>query len=390
MKKQLYFLILIFCLCFPFTSEGMTLPSGTEEICEEAFENCTTIEEVQIPEGTVRIEDSAFRGCSSLKKAALPSSLESMGTGCFSDCAEALYITVPADCPAAEWARTSGFDYTADTVCRALIIGQTYSGTSNELYGTANDARAMNFCLSQMNTRKYRKTMKTNLTSQEILNVISTTFGDAGEDDISLFFYSGHGGTGGELVGKNLDMITPTQLRNALDNIPGRKIIIVDACYSGNLIENTRTKSVLSVSANDQTSGADVSEEDPAADLFAQNFTQSFTSAFMRRRRSAFGGTDQYYVMTAAAADQTSEEDSIYSGGYSRIMGFFTYSLCFGCGWDGVANAATEMAADVNEDGAVTWAEAFEYTTASVLQFTDGQQAVVYPQNCTAFAPFRP
>ena len=375
MHKYKFILFPVLCLCFPFTAAGMTLPAGTEEVCEGAFENCSSIEEVLIPEGTVRVNDSAFSGCSSLKKVTLPASLENIGNDCFDGCAEALCFSVPADCPAAQWVRSSGFDYSADTVCRALIIGQTYSGTVDALYGTANDARAMRFCLSQMKNRHYEIDMSINLSAQGILDAISSSFEEAGEDDISLFFYSGHGDIGGKLVGNDLEMITPSQLRAALDRIPGRKIIIVDACYSGSLIEDVGAGSSLSVSS---------------ADLFPQNFTESFTSAFRPRLRSAFGGTSQYYVMTAARADQTSEEDSIYSGGSSRNMGFFTYSLCRGCGWDGVAFASTDMAADVNEDGAITWAEAFEYTTASVLHFTDEQQAVVYPQNCTAFAPFRP
>ena len=70
-------------------------------------------------------------------------------------------------------------------------------------------------------------------------------------------------------------------------------------------------------------------------------------------------------------------------------MGYFSYALCLGCGWDGIANTQVDMAADVNGDGAVTLQEAFVFSDDLASGFNENQSAVVYPEGCTAFAPFR-
>ena len=405
MKKRIFTGTLLICLLnFSLQTGAMVLPSDVKDIREMAFTGCTQIEELIIPEGVEMIGNQAFAGCRSLNRVTLPQTLETVGTDCFSDCAEALYLTVPPDSAAAEWARRSGFDYTANTVCRALVIGQTYAGTVNALYGTANDARAVRFCLNQLGTTAYEITSQTNLSGNEILTAISETFGAAGQDDISLLYYSGHGDTGGELVGRDLANITPSQLREELDRIPGRKVIIVDACYSGNLIEDTEDNTsnesmqpLLTTSSVDETETLQADEsqtegvqtEEFPAEEFPDAFTQAFLSAFTKHRRSAFGGSSGYYVMTAASASQGSEEDRITSGQYTRIMGFFTYALCLGCGWDGVSGTAVDTAADVNKDGAVTWEEAYSYARDRVNGFGAEQTVGVYPAGCTAFSPFR-
>ena len=88
-----------------------------------------------------------------------------------------------------------------------------------------------------------RITRRTNLTSAEILAAIPVAFAGAQEGDLSLFYYAGHGKHGGQLLGTDaLDddslLITPLMLRQALDQIPGTKLVIIDACYSGGIIGN--------------------------------------------------------------------------------------------------------------------------------------------------------
>ena len=209
-------------------------------------------------------------------------------------------------------------------------------------------------------------------------------------------------------MGRDLAEITPSQLRSALDEIPGRKVIIVDACYSGNLIEDTNgansngSSQLLMTTGNVAETESEkepvVSEETEApmdgptmfqTEEFSEMFTQAFLSEFTKHRRSAFVGSSGYYVMTAASALQESEENQITSGQYTRIMGYFTYALCLGCGWDGVSGTAVDAEADVNEDGAVTWEEAYSYARDRVNGFGAEQTVGVYPAGCTAFSPFR-
>ena len=375
MFKRILLSILALAAGMAAMAESLVLPPGTKEILACAFEGCDGVTEVVLPEGLRDVGDAAFRDCRALNRVVLPSTLTKMGEGCFSGCAEALYLICPPDCAATEWARGSGFDYTAQSSCRALVIGQSYAGTDHQLNGPVNDARAMAFCLRRMETRSYAVTQRTNLTAEGILEAIADVFADSGQDDLSLLFYAGHGAEDGSLYGSDLKLLSPSRLRSALDAVPGRKVVIVDACYSGALLEDS-ADALLAASSRDRDSGP-------------ERFAQAFTAAFGPRKRSAFGGADRYYVLTSAHAGETSEEAPIQSGGNSRVMGYFTYALCRGCGWDGVAFSQTDMAADVNADDAVTLREAFRYADALARQYNEGQSAMAYPEDCTAFAPFR-
>ena len=370
MLKRWLCLLVCGLLCAGAAAETLALPAQTLEIGEEAF--CgAAITAAALPEGLLRIGAAAFRDCTALKRVELPGTLEEIADDSFDGCGEALYFTCPPNCAAADWARASGFDYAAGTVCRALVIAQTYPGTDYALTGSANDARAVRFCLSRLGVTAYegRIVARTNLDADAILTAVSDAFADAGEDDISLFYYSGHGTEGGELVGADLAWLGPARLRACMDQIPGRKVLVVDACYSGALIQ-------------DEASA-------PRLRSISTGFAGAFLSAFTARTRSAFGGAPRYYVLTAARADQASEERAITSGATQRVMGCFTYGLCLGCGWDGVSSAAGELFADRDADGAVTLDEAFAYASARAAELNPDQTAVVYPKGCTAFSPFR-
>lgn len=100
------------------------------------------------------------------------------------------------------------------TVRRALIIGQTYPGqTSYALDGPATDQQAMATMLVRLSGTPFTCVKKSNLTASGILSAIATTFADADGDDISLFYYSGHGTRGGNLRGNDGAYVTPAQLR---------------------------------------------------------------------------------------------------------------------------------------------------------------------------------
>lgn len=70
------------------------IPPSVNSIGEEAFANCSGIDEVVIPEGVKKIDDFAFANCINLKHITLPLSLESIGEGVFAGCKslESLYI----------------------------------------------------------------------------------------------------------------------------------------------------------------------------------------------------------------------------------------------------------------------------------------------------------
>ena len=370
----LFWLIAIWCRISASCAEAWFLPSSMREIDAEAFSGCSQITEVSIPNGVKTIGERAFQNCTRLRRVVFPASIETIGDQALDGCAEALYILCEPETPAAEWAAGSGFDWDAGTVCRALVIGQSYTGTKYSLRGPVYDMQAVASCLRQMQTRGYTVTERTNLTAGGILSAIYTAFSGATANDISFLYYSGHGLEGGYLVGQDLKSVSPAALRSVLDQIPGRKVIFVDACFSGALLEDEPLRQ-------------------NAAPLRTQNniydsFTQGFAGAFYTNTRSLKGTS--YYVMTACQAAEESEEGYIRSGTSGCYMGFFTYALCQGCGWDGVQNQAGQRLADQNSDDVVTFEEAYDYAAAHAQENNPNQSAVVYPAQCTWFSPFRP
>lgn len=351
------------------SAQEIQIPADTSHIEEQAFAQCLAASCVIVPEGVVSIGKEAFRGCTGLKEITLPASLEAIGEDILTDCSESLWVHCIPGSSALQWARAQSLDYDANTQYRALIIGQSYAGTSYVLYGPANDARSLRFCLAEMQKTSWTVTQKTNLTASGILSAIESAFSQATENDVSLFYYSGHGAQNGALFGGDLTQLSPDSLRLALDAVPGRKIVIVDACYSGQLIDES---TVMSLTADD-----------------APDFNSSFLSAFTTRSRGALNA-DGYFVISSAGPRELAAEGTVESDGSSKIMGFFTYGLCKGLGWDGVTSRSGPSLADQNADEAISMKEAAVYASAQARLMNSNQTAQYWPADTAWFAPFRP
>lgn len=171
------------------------------------------------------------------------------------------------------------------TAYRAYLVGNTYSNNSLHSLGTGpvNDVNAIKGMLGTMSATPYRITTAKDVTKSGILNGIRNTFAEADDDDISLFFYSGHGMQGGKLVGNDLASLSPSELRRTMDEIPGKKIVLVDACYSGALIQKS---AVMLLGASDSAEGVESTamngEESSTGTTQAEvdSFASSLVSAF--------------------------------------------------------------------------------------------------------------
>lgn len=247
---------------------------------------------------------------------------------------------------------------------RALLIGQTYAGTVNQLNGTLNDRNAVGSVLASMTATPYGVTKKANLTAGGIISTINGVFGAATENDVSLFYYSGHGLQSssttylGSLCGSDNNFVTPTQLRNALDKVKGKKIVLIDACHSGNMI------------------GKSIGGKTLTEQQINQKITSSFINAFAGGSKSNLAAGN-YYVLVAAHSTQTSVEVT-YSGS-SRSVGLFTYAFCRGAGYNELSQSATSLGADANGDKQLTLSEMYNYVRSYVSQQGFSQQTQVYP-----------
>jgi len=354
--KKLICLFLALALPAAACAQTLTLPDNIAEIAEEAFRGDTSITEVVIPDGAEAIGAGAFQDCAALAEASIPASVASIGSDAFDGCAPALLIRTEADSAAMQYAASNLIDYQADTVYRALLIGEcAYSNESYVLNGPASDIVSMQAALTQHPATPYQCDVRKNLTRDEIISAIGETFADAKEQDVSLFYYSGHGAANGILVGIDHYGLSAANLRILLDRVPGRKIVIIDACYSGAMIGK-------SVSADT-----------------AETFTQGFLSAFSMKSRANLA-TDGYYVITAARGTELSYEMALSSG---RYYGLFTYHLVNGLGYDYYHQKPGSTLADTNGDGVVSIHEAHLYAQAEAYEDYSEQTAQVYPENCT-------
>lgn len=350
-------------------ADTLTLPGGVTRIEAEAFAGNSSLREAVLPEGLISIGDSAFQDCESLGWLTVPGSVTELGDDFISGCAEDLLVRTEAGSAACVYAQGRNLDYQAGTVYRALLVCQTYPDDGDlALTGPANDGIGMESCLSIWDSTPYAVTRRSNLTDEGMLSAIAETFGTATAQDVSLFYYSGHGISSadssrqGALLGVDgVSAVTAGQLRAALDRIPGRKIVIIDACYSGNLLT---------------ARGGAKSAATPEA------FNASFISAFSTRTRRGLAA-DSYFVLTAAAANEQSYEAEVNG----QVMGLFTVSLLEGCGYSFASSLAATLPADSNANRVLTLAELYRYTARNLL--SDGQHVQVYPEDCGWFGLLR-
>lgn len=228
---------------------------------------------------------------------------------------------------------------------RALLIGNTYGG---DLPGCDRDANSMASLLGTMTATPYKVTKKLNASASTIKSSISSAFSGATSTDVSLFYYSGHGvSTSGSLVGNDYSTLSFSELRSALDRIPGDKIVILDSCYSGNAINKS---------------------EGEATEADMEAYVNAAMEAFSNEAMSKSGelAAGRYYVMTACRKTQTSASITEYSG---ESYGLFTKCFEQACGWDELNGSRLSMSADANGDGKVTLSEAYNKTDALVKQY---------------------
>lgn len=289
---------------------------------------------------------------------------------------------------------------------RALLIGNTYTGESNELPGCENDVDGMRTMLGRMTATPYSVTVKKNIRAEEILSSISSTFGNASYNDVSLFYYSGHGanslGADGNptsyhaaLVGTFQTYVSIARLKTELDKIPGKKVIIIDACHSGQFIARDGTvtqvsssafnSQVVNLFANDDQFSGDVNRTAVVLAADGSELLSEEAPAFIDRAGDTNFAKSGYYVITACRSEEKSVStgyDSNGDGKIDRYFGLFTYGLCYGNGWNLARNSAIlSLNADLNKDSKVTLYEAYVYAKVMAQSHNPNQTAQIWPEN---------
>lgn len=254
-------------------------------------------------------------------------------------------------------------------VYRALIVANSdYPGEKSDLVGPVGDAKLMNrvFAAQNFSAGKMKSvTVKENLKKAEFFDAIRQAYAGANENDISYFYYSGHGYNKDGIsylcmveapLGGNDPLglwVSVNELRAALDQVPGTKVLILDSCNSGGFIG----KSALdgSSSATPTTTGA-----------YSRDFVETVMREFKTEAASPnYLIGNEYKVLAASSENEFSYEDKL------EKLGKFTKILAEAAGKDG------DLKADANGDNKASLEELYDYLDKNVI-YTSHIQA--YPR----------
>ena len=222
--------------------------------------------------------------------------------------------------------------------------------------------------------------------ASQVLSAISNLASSANAADITYFYFLGHGDTSGTLIFYDGSRISATDLKGALDKIPGRVAVFLANCYSGYYVAGD--------SAANAVSTADLTDDTEITDVPPSAFTSSIISVFSKAADevsiplaqgcsvvSANIGElrkSKYYVLTASLYNEQSWYSYYQNDGVideSISFDRFTRGVCDAGGLDSVTKTATWSGSKK-----VTLAQVYAEVAAYVKGFSDHQSSVqVYP-----------
>lgn len=124
---------------------------------------------------------------------------------------------------------------TANAKTYLVAVGVSdYPGTGKDLRLPANDAATVQYIYSKNSNAESVLLTNSNATKSAVLSKLRSTFAKASENDIIVFFFSGHGSKGAFCA---YDAQIPySEIRQAMASSKAKnKMIFADACFSGKM-----------------------------------------------------------------------------------------------------------------------------------------------------------
>lgn len=205
-------------------------------------------------------------------------------------------------------------------------------------------------------------------TRDNILQSIASSFSEADSNDVSYFYFSGHGWSDGDIstilphdaVAKDASMdISADKLALELSKIPGTKIVILDSCHSGGFIG----KDIITREIRENN-----------IEQFSNNLIKPFELYDLQLSKDNLA-KKSFKVITSASGDQECFE-TLYHPIDGNPFGYFSASLSEGCGYN---DFIAPLPADYDINNQITINEIYLYIQDS-LKFTN-QDVQVYPDN---------
>ena len=123
----------------------------------------------------------------------------------------------------------------ADAKTYLVAVGVSdYPGNNKDLSLPANDAATVQYIYSKNSNAESVLLTNSNATKSAVLSKLRSTFAKASENDIIVFFFSGHGSKGAFCA---YDAQIPySEIRQAMASSKAKnKMIFADACFSGKM-----------------------------------------------------------------------------------------------------------------------------------------------------------
>src|SRR5680860_30930 len=259
-----------------------------------------------------------------------------------------------------------------EVVYRALCVGvgDYIQGSDNDLNAPPYDVDRIRQVLQQcrfgtLNTTfsniSYLKDWQA--TKSNILQGISSAFSGADSNDISYFYFIGHGSRventsyiyPADMTSFVDSAISVDELESALSAIPGIKVVFLDSCYSGGFIGKSMDETITSKEK-------------------LESFNDEVINIFSRAESKGLLTTNQYKVLTSCHYYQLCWEILPAEG---NPFGLFTMALCEGCDYSG------NYPADTNLDTRVSLQEAYLYIKDWIFSYRISQDVQIYPANST-------
>ena len=248
----------------------------------------------------------------------------------------------------------SGFSASAEgdgiTTYRAMLVGiDNYA--SSALVGCVTDANRMLATLETANEAGaiyQQPSIRTNLKASELSSLLGEMTGwGVDEDDVTFWYFAGHGWISDKgvvsIVGTDAKTLRVDRLKDALDEIPGTKIVVLDCRYADSLIEKSG---------------------ETAKDLL-KKFNDGVANIFL-------ADPEHYYVLSGATL-----ASSISAQGTTNAHGLVTYYLTGACGYDYTQEKPGDLKGDADGNGAVSLAEAKAFIDGAVAGETGAPQVQV-------------
>jgi hypothetical protein len=259
-----------------------------------------------------------------------------------------------------------------EVVYRALCIGvgDYIEGNDNDLSAPPYDVDRIDQILQQCRFGTSNTTFSNinylkdwQATKSNILQSISSAFSGADSNDISYFYFSGHGSRLGntsyicpaDMTSFVDSVISVNELENALSSISGTKVVFLDSCYSGGFIGKSMDETIISKEK-------------------IESFNDEVINVFSQAQPKVLLTTNQYKVLTSCHYYQECWEIQPEEG---DPFGIFTMALYDGC------NYSDNYPADTNMDTKVSLQEAYLYVKNWVFSYGVIQDVQVFPDNST-------